>query len=298
MDGLDPTLAWGMGSHTGHTAITLKINGTMYVCESQVKSNYWPYQTGIQKTPWKQWLQQANDAGFNVVLLPLSPQYQQMFDEKKAAQWFSTVEGLPYGFHNMLFTWVDTPEDNYPAPLTSELAMLVFTFMDYIVENILDDPFTLNMISQALNHRLNTTGLSVSDAYAFAGSKGISFTDLVTMPEQDSWIYQDDNGVTGPSMVCDVLVCAMYKAAGLFGNIANEIQCTEFTNWDVYSLAIFDGNFQKPPQCVNADPSLPFCQLMGEIRMNLPGYNTFKPFPHMRENCPSLPPSYNRPPNC
>jgi len=198
----------------------------------------------------------------------------------------------------MLFTWLDTAEDNYPPPLTSELAMLLFVLMDDAVEYILDDPFTLNMIGQALNHRLNTSGLSVDDCYALAGSQGISFTDLVSMPEQDVWMYQDDNGVSGPSMVCDVLVCSMYKAAGIFGSIASEIQCTEFTNWDVYSLAIFNGNFQRPPQCVQADPTLPYCQLMGEIRMTLPGYNTVKPFPHMREHCPSLPPAYFRPPNC
>jgi hypothetical protein len=99
--------------------------------------------------------------------------------------------------------------------------------------------------------------------------------DLVTIPEQDDWIYQNNNGVNGPAMVCDVLVLRMYKAAGIFGSITDTIQGTEFTNWDVYSLNIFDGNYKRPSQCVAADPDIPYCQLMGEIRMTLPAYNTY-----------------------
>ena len=41
LDGLDPTLAWGMGSVTGHTTIAHRINGTLHVCESQAKGSYW-----------------------------------------------------------------------------------------------------------------------------------------------------------------------------------------------------------------------------------------------------------------
>lgn len=65
LDGLDPMLAWAMGSHTGHTTIALWIDGELYVCESTIKSKYWPT-NGVQKTPWDQWLDQAEKASYNV----------------------------------------------------------------------------------------------------------------------------------------------------------------------------------------------------------------------------------------
>jgi hypothetical protein len=34
LDGLDPLLAWGMGSVTGHTTIAHRIDGVLHVCES------------------------------------------------------------------------------------------------------------------------------------------------------------------------------------------------------------------------------------------------------------------------
>jgi hypothetical protein len=79
-----------------------------------------------------------------VVLLPLSPTYQALFNEQKAIEWFSTVEGLPYGFHNMLFGWIDTPEDNYPPPLTSELVMLFMVFVDALIGDIVPSDQTIS----------------------------------------------------------------------------------------------------------------------------------------------------------
>ena len=32
-------------------------------------------------------------------------------------------------------------------------------------------------------------------------------------------------------MVCDVLVCETWKAGGIFGDLADDIQCSELTNW-------------------------------------------------------------------
>lgn len=97
LDGLDPTLAWAMGAHTGHTTIALWIDGELFICESTINSVYWPT-NGIQKTPYRQWLDQAYNASYNVVHLPLAPAYRALFNETAAAHWFLTVaEGLPYG---------------------------------------------------------------------------------------------------------------------------------------------------------------------------------------------------------
>jgi len=295
---LDPMLAWAMGAHTGHTTITLRVNGQLYVTESTSSTPYWPYQDGIQMTPWKQWLQQANKAGFNVAYLPLSAKYQKLFDEQKAYQWFKTVQGLPYGFHNMMFPWIDTPQDNYPPPLSAEFFMVLMQLVEDIIPIFTgqNNFTTFDFWTQGLNHRLGTTGLTITQAYMVAGQRGISFTDLVTMIEQDDWIYQFSNNRSGPSMVCDVFVAEMYKVAGIFGNL--DIQGSEFTNWDVYTLNIFDSS-NRPPQCVAADPDLPYCQLMGTYRLTLPDYNTRPFFAHMAEKCPrGQPPMYHKPAVC
>lgn len=42
LDGLNPMLAWAMGSTTGHVTSALWIDGELYVCESTTASAYWP----------------------------------------------------------------------------------------------------------------------------------------------------------------------------------------------------------------------------------------------------------------
>lgn len=54
--------------------------------------------------------------------------------------------------------------------------------------------------------------------------------------EQDGWMYNTTRygkPAMGPSMVCCVFVCNMWKAGGVFSNIDNDFQCAELTNWDV-----------------------------------------------------------------
>lgn len=64
-------------------------------------------------------------------------------------------------------------------------------------------------------------------------------------------------------------------------------------------LKVFESNKTRLPSwCCNKDGKLPFCQILGEYWMELPGYNTLEPYAGMNENCPSLPPSYERPVKC
>jgi len=283
-----------MGSHTGHTTITWWIDGELYVLESTISSNYWPI-NGIQKTPWDQWITQAQNANYNVVYLPLNPKIAAKLDNESAIAFFNSVKGLPYGFHNLFTGWIDTAEGNYPPPLHSEAVMLLASWAEWI---LIPEGDTYDYLQQSLNKRLGTTDLSINQAYMVAAKKGLTFEDLINLPELDSWTYEDSNGVSGPSMVCDVFVMRMWKAAGVFGDLTNQIQAAEFTNWDAYSLNIFDSNFIRPSQCVKADPDSQFCQLLGKYRMALPDYNTYAPFPHMREKCPSTPPLYIKPAGC
>eukprot|EP00755_Sulcionema_specki_P020670 Sspe_Gene.12679::Locus_4333_Transcript_1_1_Confidence_1.000_Length_2083::g.12679::m.12679 len=91
-------------------------------------------------------------------------------------------------------------------------------------------------------------------------------------------------------MVCCVFVCNMWKAGGLFGDLASEINCGEQTNLDDYSLNIFNKTLMgdgRPEVCKKADPSNPLCQLVGPYTLNLNHYNEEPIYAHMAENCPS-----------
>ena len=54
--------------------------------------------------------------------------------------------------------------------------------------------------------------------------RGLSFDELLTIPEKDEWVYSD-----GKSTTCVAFILQMYKAAGVFGPISDSIQVTEFT---------------------------------------------------------------------
>jgi len=298
LDGLDPMLAWAMGSHTGHTCITIWIDNELYVIESTVKSSYWPTD-GVQITQWDTWLLQAQNASYNVVHLPLDPAVAKMFDTKAAYAFFKKVQGLPYGFHNLFTGWIDTLEDNYPPPLTSNLVQLLAPFAEWLLQKEINLGESFDFVRQGINWRLGTKDLNLGQCYMESFKRGMSFAKLVTIPEEDSWTFTNSKGVpAGPSMVCDVLVMAIWKAGGIFGSLTNSIQGTEFTNWDAYTLKIFDDNYKRPAECVAADPDSQFCQILGKYRMELPQYNTVVPFANMRETCPSLPPLYIKAANC
>lgn len=54
--------------------------------------------------------------------------------------------------------------------------------------------------------------------------RGMSFDELLTIPENDEWVYSD-----GKSTTCVAFILQMYKAAGVFGSVSDSIQVTEFT---------------------------------------------------------------------
>merc|ERR1712176_605218 len=100
-------------------------------------------------------------------------------------------------------------------------------------------------------------------------------------------------------MVCCMFVCQMWKAAGLFDDLGSEnVNCNEFSNFDVYGLDVFDANMNKPEICQKADPNNPFCQLMGSYELMLDGVNSITPHQHMAEKCAGQPPDYSRSPDC
>jgi len=133
LDGLDPIIMWGSGSLSGHCVMALRFDGELYIVESQ-DAWYWPT-SGLQRTPFKQWIKQAREASFNVIWLPLSGKSLLKFDEKAAQDWFFQTQGLPYGYHNFLFGWIDTPMDNIPPLMGDEFVPILMSLMDKVIPN-------------------------------------------------------------------------------------------------------------------------------------------------------------------
>ncbi|XP_062198645.1 uncharacterized protein LOC133901331 isoform X2 [Phragmites australis] len=154
--------------------------------------------------------------------------------------------------------------------------------------------YAANMWNEALNKRVGTEGLDLQGIIMETERRGMSFDQLLTIPEQDEWVYSD-----GKSTTCVAFILAMYKEAGMFAPFSESIQVTEFTIRDAYMLKIFEDNQARLPSWCNTESDkLPFCQILGEYRMELPEYNTIEPYAKMNENCPSLPPTYKRPSRC
>jgi len=67
---------------------------------------------------------------------------------------------------------------------------------------------------EAINKRLNTVNLPIEQLMTIAANAHETMDDVGAIVEQDEWVYSD-----GVSMVCSAYVAAMYKAAGLFGDM-------------------------------------------------------------------------------
>ncbi|CAA6670046.1 unnamed protein product [Spirodela intermedia] len=238
---------------------------------------------------WDEWWAEALKDSSNpqIALLPLHPDVRAKFNSTAAWEYARSMSGQPYGYHNMIFSWIDTIGDNYPPPLDSNLVISILSMWTR-----LQPSYAANMLDEALNKRLGTKELSLHHILAEAERRGITLDHLLTIPEQDDWVYSD-----GKSTTCVAFILGIYKAAGIFEPFSSSIQVTEFTIRDAYTLRIYEDNQTRLPRWCN-DGKVPFCQILGEYRMELPEYNTIRPYAYMNEHCPSLPPTYERPANC
>lgn len=144
-------IMWGTGGRGAHCVMALRFEGELYIIESQ-DAWYWPT-AGIQRTPWAKWIKQADEASFNIILMPLSEASRAKFDVQKAQDWFFQTEGLPYGYHNFLYGWMDTPRDNLPPSMPNEMIPIIFS----MVENVMPHS-VYNIFVEALDKRLGNTG--------------------------------------------------------------------------------------------------------------------------------------------
>ncbi|TKW32997.1 hypothetical protein SEVIR_2G203600v4 [Setaria viridis] len=288
--GFETLEKWVTGAFAGHTSVCLKDEkGDLWVAESGYENE--KGEEVIAVVPWDEWWAMAlkDESNPQIALLPLHPDVRARFNESAAWEYVRSMVGKPYGYHNMIFSWIDTIGDNYPPPLDANLVMTVMSMWTRV-----QPLYAANMWNEALNKRLGTEGLDLKGIIMETERRGMSFDQLLTIPEQDEWIYSD-----GKSTTCVAFILAMYKEAGIFGPFAESIQVTEFTIRDAYMLKIFEDSLARLPSWCNTESDkLPFCQILGEYRMELPEYNTVEPYAKMNENCPSLPPTYKRPARC
>lgn len=128
LDGMNSIIMYGSGSHSGHSVMALWIDGQLNIIESQ-DDNYWP-KVGIQRNKFSDWIQYARNADFHVVHMPLSPEARAKFDAESAYKFLVETEGLPYGSHNFLFGWIDTPNDNWPPLLPKGFTPIALSILE------------------------------------------------------------------------------------------------------------------------------------------------------------------------
>ena len=204
----------------------------------------------------------------------------------------------------MLWGWIDTLEDNYPCLpddythktglcLNWDIIETLFSIVDGFVPSIADlmwiEAWNLR-IGTAAGHDSVSDMPRTADIFYLASQQGIEPRAIPSIVEDDSWMYHTQNVTTGekvmaPSSVCCVFVCKMWKAAGIFGDFTDDINCGEQTNSDDYQMNIFDSQ-------------IGYVQMTGEYTLSLNDYNTRDMYAHQNEHCESQNPDYMKSPGC
>jgi len=87
----------------------------------------------------------------HVIHLRLKPEIATEFDEEAARAFFDRTAGLPYGYHNSIFGWIDTATDNWPPLLPQEIVPIAAS-----VYQITNPEKADVLFGQALNLRMGT----------------------------------------------------------------------------------------------------------------------------------------------
>ncbi|KAH3744327.1 zinc finger protein, MYND-type [Pelomyxa schiedti] len=283
---------WGTGGYSSHSALVLDLDGSLFVVESTDPVTV--------STPLATWL---DGEGPNPVgAFRLTEEYQNKFDNDKAVARWKELEGLKYGYSTFIFGWIDTLDQNYPLPFSGPFLFWALSIVDRIM------PANYDLIFGAgINQRQNNQaccprkdscpeGHSVCWSYQtsldLATQQGISFLEILAIPEQDEWEYCSD-GVCATARTCSALATDVLKHSGVFDGYA--ITASEFVPRDLYQVKLY--NTTKQAGCEYLDPELSHCQVNGELKLNLPGWNTIEPYDNMNHKCGCMPYDYIRQPS-
>ena len=120
---------------------------------------------------------------------------------------------------------------------------------------------------------------------------------MIAIPENEDWEYHGIKPRDGRSFVCSSFVTAMYKAAGI---IDKNIVPQEIEDRGLYMMNLFNTTIDRPQKCIDVDPDLPYCQILGKYRLDIPEkeLSSLEIYDHMDERCPSIAPDYFRPDGC
>jgi hypothetical protein len=117
--------------------------------------------------------------------MPLSAAARAQFNETAAIEFFTSMEGLPYGFHNFLFGWIDTVEDNLPPLMPPGMLPIVMSILEDVLPKQADIFF-----GQSINKRLGTKGLNIKELAAEAARRNTSIEELMSKIEVEGWEYE------------------------------------------------------------------------------------------------------------
>lgn len=167
-----------------------------------------------------------------VSYLPINDEMAERFNETAAREFYFEMEGVPYGYHNFMYGWVDTPVDNWPPVLPHRFVPILWSYVEHFDYSLAD-----NMFTEALNLRLGVKGHNITETAAIAAGQGMVLEDVMAMVEEDSFRYTGLGPKDGRAFVCSAFVTALWKEAGLFEPY--DINAAEFTPGDVYRMNYF-----------------------------------------------------------
>ncbi|GAU26380.1 hypothetical protein TSUD_221080 [Trifolium subterraneum] len=221
--GFETLEKWVTGAFAGHTAVCLKDEmGNLWVGESGHENE--KGEEIIVVIPWHEWWEAAlkDDSNPHIALLPLHPELRAKFNATAAWEYARSMSGKPYGYHNMIFSWIDTVADNYPPPLDAHLDLDLY---DILLET---------------------------------EKRGIAFDELLAIPEQDDWVYSDGKSTTCVAFILSMYKEAGIFGPISSSIQVTEFTIRDAYMLRIFE----DNQTRLPRWCNNENDKLPFCQIL------------------------------------
>jgi len=91
------------------------------------------------------------------------------FNVTAAAEWFKKYEGTPYGYHNFIYGWFDTPDKSLPPITDVDFLYVIFGIVHNFIPQGID-----SIVGEAVNMRLGTKNLSLHEVAMKAADRNMS----------------------------------------------------------------------------------------------------------------------------